>query len=136
MPNDDSDVQRETTDHEDGGDSKYQAVEIVPQYNSYKARNSTLNQANLDRRRSEIVNNQNNDGIKVYNQKTLLGDDSSFQVSHIEHVKRDEILDDSLLFALGHDGEAKDLAPHLDDDTEDEGNRADLEMVDHHFFDR
>lgn len=65
-----------------------------------------------------------------------MGDDSSFQVSHIEHVKRDEILDDSLLFALGNDVEVKDAAPHLDDDTEDEGNRADLEMVDRTFFDQ
>ena len=57
--------------------------------------------------------------------------ESSIQVSHIEHVKRDEILDDSLLFALQDDQAVNraDMA-HLDDEEEEEEEEGNILMID------
>ena len=50
-------------------------------------------------------------------------------------AKRDEILDDSLLFALQDDNGAQLLASHLDDEVEDENEgNVDIEATDQHFF--
>ena len=69
-------------DEEDKNEN--QAVEILPQYSKNR-----LGAAN-EKRRSEV---------SKFAQEANF-EESLPDVSHIEHVKRDDILDDSLLFAL------------------------------------
>ena len=65
---------------------------------------------------------------KFGNNKRSL-EDRSFEVSQIEHVKRDDILDDSLLLALQVD-EPGGILPHLNDEESD----ANVEIKDEAFF--
>ena len=95
-------------------------IEVLPQYSGNK--NMRGNGMTVyERRQSEQV-------TKFGNNKRSL-EDRSFEVSQIEHVKRDDILDDSLLLALQVD-EPGGILPHLNDEESD----ANVEIKDEAFF--